>query len=95
MRWIEEIRLRTLDYLRRQAALELLRQLQAEASAAGATCAVYHHATIETDVSIHLVWRSAIPEQGKSAFGAKLDYLLREFGDVDYSIWVEKFYFTP
>lgn len=90
MKWIEIIRLRALDRLRQNTVLELLRQLKAEASATDVTFTLYHHATIATDVSIHLTWHADILEQGKSILGAKLAYLLREFGSVDYSVWIEK-----
>jgi hypothetical protein len=91
MKWIEIIRLRALDHLRQTAVMELLHQLKTEASATDVTFILYHHATVETDVSIHLAWNSDILEQGKSALGAKLAYMLREFGFVDYSVWIEKF----
>jgi hypothetical protein len=91
MKWIEIIRLRALDHLRQTAVMELLRQLKTEMSVADVTFTLYHHATVETDVSIHLAWHSDIPEQDKSDLGAKLAYLLREFGFVDYSVWIEKF----
>ena len=90
MKWIEIIRLRAFDHLRKTAVLELLRQLKTEISATDMTFTLYQHATVETDVSIHLIWHSDILEQGKSAIGTKLAYLLCEFGAVDYSVWIEK-----
>jgi hypothetical protein len=95
MKWIEIIRLRTLDHLRQTAVLELVRQLKTEASTTDVTFTLYHHATVETDVSIHLIWHAGILEQGKSTLGKKIVYLLREFGSVDYSVWIENFSFNP
>ncbi|GAK55970.1 hypothetical protein U27_02931 [Candidatus Vecturithrix granuli] len=89
MKWIEIIRLRALDHLRQTAVIELLSQIVADVSTSDVTFTLYHHATIETDLSIHLVWNSNILEPGKSALGTKLAYLLREFGDVDYFVWIE------
>lgn len=91
MKWIEIIRLRALDHFRQTAVMVLLHQLQAEISTPGVTCTLYQHTSIQTDVSIHLVWHSDILAHGKSPLGAKLSYLLREFGSVDYSVWIEKF----
>lgn len=93
MKWREIIRLRLLDHLKQTAVIELLHQIAADASTPDVTCTLYHHATVETDLSIHLAWDSDILEQGKSALGAKLTYMLREFGFVDYSVWIEKFSF--
>ena len=93
MKWIEIIRLRTFDHIRQTTVLELLRQLKTELSATDVTLALYHHTSIDTDLSIHLIWHSAILEQGKSAIGTKLAYLLCEFGAVDYSVWIETFPF--
>ena len=90
MKWIEIIRLRALDHLRQNAVLELLQQLKTEASATDVSFTLYHHATIDTDLSIHLTWDSDVLEHSKSALGKRLAYLLREFGYVDYSVWIEK-----
>jgi hypothetical protein len=48
------------------------------------------HATLETDVSIHLHWNSERPESNGSALGLRLTQVLKEFGLVDHSVWVEE-----
>lgn len=85
MKWMEIIRLCALDRLRQTDVMELLCQLTADV-----TCTLYQRATVATDISIHLVWHSDILEHNKSLLGAKLVYLLQEFGSVDYSVWIEK-----
>lgn len=93
MKGIEIIRLRALDQPRQAAVFDLLKQLSAEVSASDVTFTLYQHATIETDLSIHLAWHTDLAEHSKSALGMKLAYLFREFGTVDYSVWIENFSF--
>lgn len=89
MKWVEIIRLRLLDHLKQAAVIDLLRQVAIEASTPDMAFTLYHHATVETDMSIHLAWNSGILSEGKSEVGAKLIYMLQEFGFVDYSAWIE------
>lgn len=89
MKWMEIIRLCAFDRLRQTDVMELLDQLTAELSTADVTCTLYQRAAVATDISIHLVWHSDILEYNKSLLGAKLVYLLQEFGSVDYSVWIE------
>jgi hypothetical protein len=48
----------------------------------------YHHATLETDLSIHLIWDSDKTSQVGSKLGLMLAEVLKEFGMVDYAVWV-------
>jgi hypothetical protein len=47
-----------------------------------------HHATLETDLSIHLIWDSDKTSQVGSKLGLMLAEVLKEFGMVDYAVWV-------
>ena len=89
MKWIEIIRLRALDHLKQTGVLELLRQIAADQAAADVTFMLYQHTKLANDMSIHLAWQTDVPEQGKSVLGQQLACLLREFGFVDYSVWIE------
>ncbi|MDY0092284.1 MAG: hypothetical protein RBT80_06265 [Candidatus Vecturithrix sp.] len=89
MKWVEIIRLRLLDHLKQTAVINLVRQVAVEVSTPDMAFTLYHHATVETDMSIHLTWNSGILSEGKSEVGAKLIYMLQEFGFVDYSTWIE------
>jgi len=51
---------------------------------------IYHHAALETDLSVHLHWESEQVEQNGSSLGLRLAQALKEFGLVDHSIWIEK-----
>ncbi len=81
MKWVEIIRLRLLDHLKQTAVINLVRQVAVEVSTPDMAFTLYHHATVETDNSIHLTWNSGTSE-GKSEVGAKLIYMLQEFGFV-------------
>jgi hypothetical protein len=50
----------------------------------------YHHAALETDVSVHLLWESEQPEQNGSSLGLRIGQALKEFGLIDHSVWVEE-----
>jgi hypothetical protein len=49
---------------------------------------IYHHATLETDLSIHLIWDSDKTSRAGSKLGLMLAEVLKEFGMVDYAVWV-------
>ena len=51
---------------------------------------VYRHATVQTDLSIHLRWETR-PSRGlKTTLGQRLASALREFGPTNHSIWQEE-----
>jgi len=50
----------------------------------------YHHASLGTDLSVHLIWESERPERNGSSLGLRIAQALKEFGLTDHSIWVEK-----
>lgn len=90
MKWIEIITIRSLAKTNRQLIDELLRQLiQQKESGFAASIRVYHHAAVETDLSIHLLWETDAPAPGKSPLGQQLSYVLKDLGLLNYSIWVQ------
>jgi hypothetical protein len=50
---------------------------------------IYHHSVVETDLSIHIYWRSEPGSQNKSPLGLKLSYALRNLGLLNHSVWIE------
>lgn len=48
------------------------------------------HASLNSDLSIHLHWESERPEWNGSPLGLHLARALKEFGLIDHSVWVEK-----
>jgi hypothetical protein len=90
MNWIEIITLRSLAKTNRQLVDELLHQVfQQKESGPAASIRVYHHPTVETDLSIHIHWETEAQHPSNSPLGQQLSYALKGLGLVSYSIWVE------
>ena len=90
MRWLELIKLRAAG--NGEGLLdELFRQMANAGRDRGLVeIKTYRHAALETDLSLHLHWESERLEQNGSALGIRLAQALKEFGLIDYSIWVEE-----
>jgi hypothetical protein len=90
MKWMEIITLRSLVKENRQLVDELLHQVsQQKESMPAASIMVYHHPTIETDLSIHIHWETETQKPSNSPLGQQLSYALKGLGLLNYSIWVE------
>jgi hypothetical protein len=90
MKWIEIITLRSLVKEKRQVVEKLLDQVSRQKdSGLAASIRVYHHPTIETDLSIHIHWETEAHEPSNSPLGQQLSYALKGLGLLNYSIWVE------
>lgn len=90
MKWIEIITLRSLEKTNKHMVDELLQQLvRQKESGLAASIGVYHHPTVETDLSIHINWETEAQPPGKSPLGEQLSYALKGLGLFSYSIWVE------
>jgi hypothetical protein len=89
MQWIEIIELRTRSH--RGVLQELdVESFLTDASLAVKPCAIsiYRHGSIETDFSIHLIYDSKQADIHGSALGERLASLLKEFGLVNHTVWV-------
>ena len=53
---------------------------------------VYRHATLASDLAVHLVRRDAGQADRVSDTGTRLASLLRGYGMVEHSVWVEEGY---
>lgn len=92
MRWLEIIELRSVGTNRTEMELQLnsliddvnqkMRQQKIK---------VYSHIAVETDFSIHLHNDSNNTDIGGSSLGQRLANVLKEFGLVNHSVWVEKY----
>jgi hypothetical protein len=90
MKWVEIITLRSPTRINTQFVDELLKQVdKADIPKHLVEIRIYHHSVVETDLSIHIYWRSEPGSQNKSPLGLKLSYALRNLGLLNHSVWVE------
>ncbi len=89
VKWVEVIKVRSAG--KSPALLDELLRSRAQIKQSGLVeMKTYHHATLETDLSVHLHWESEFPEKNGSAPGLRLAQALREFGLIDHSLWIEE-----
>lgn len=94
MKWIEIIILRSPSKINGQFIDELLSGVGRSEEATEwpndlVEIRTYHHSTVETDLSIHIYWASEKECQDKSPLGLRLSSVLKPFGLINYSVWVE------
>ncbi len=89
MNWLEVIKLRSTG---KSSALmdELLMSVSQAGQSGLVEMKTYRHAGLDTDLSVHLHWKSERPEQNGSALGLRLAQAFKEFGLVDHSVWIEQ-----
>jgi hypothetical protein len=89
MKWLEIIKLRSAG---KDSGLleELLPSIDKLSQSGLIEMKTYHHAALETDLSVHLHWESGRPEKNGSALGLRLGQALKEFGLIDHSVWIEE-----
>jgi hypothetical protein len=91
MRLLEIITIRSAGNIPEPIISELLRQIeQIDTTERPAAIKIYHHAGVNSDVSIHLHWRSISGSHGKSPLGLMLSHALTDFGLLNHSIWIEE-----
>jgi hypothetical protein len=89
MKWLEIIKLRSAGK-DSELLKEFLLSIDRSSQNGLVETKTYHHATLETDLSVHLHWQSRRPEVNGSGLGLRLAQALREFGLIDHSVWVEE-----
>ena len=90
MKWVEIITLRSPGKINTQVVNELVKQAESDAPKQLEGIRIYHHSVVETDLSIHLHWKSELGSQHpKSPLGLKFSYALRSLGLLNHSVWVE------
>jgi hypothetical protein len=90
MRWVEIITLRSPTRIDAQFADELAKQIdKSDTPKHLVEIRVYHHSVVETDLSIHIYWKSEPGSQNKSPLGLRFSSALRNLGLLNHSVWVE------
>jgi hypothetical protein len=90
MKWVEIITLRSPIRINAQFVDELLKQVdESDKPRHLVEIRTYHHSKVETDLSIHIYWKSEPGSQHKSPLGLKFSYALRNLGLLNHSVWVE------
>jgi hypothetical protein len=90
MKWVEIITLRSPGRINTQFVYELVKQVESDKPKQLEEIRIYHHSVVETDLSIHLHWKSEPGSQHhKSPLGLKFSYALRNLGLLNHSVWVE------
>jgi hypothetical protein len=90
MEWMEVIKLRIAEKKQELVEHELVK-LVADVGSSGDMKDIkfYHNAVVDNDLSIHLHWESVKAEPQGSATGLCLVHLLKEFGLISHSVWIE------
>ena len=94
MKWIEIITLRSPSKINGQFIDELLNGVSESDEATDipkqlAEITIYHHSEVETDMSIHIHWKSEPGIQKKSPLGLRFSSALKPLGLLNHSVWVE------
>ena len=95
MKWMEVIKLRIAGDEPESVEQKVI-NLIAEVNHNGGIKEIklYRHAMLHTDLSVHLFWESESTESFGSATGLCLVHLLKEFGLISHSVWVDEGYRT-
>ena len=94
MKWVEIIALRSPSRINGQFIDELLKGVDESDAEADrpqhlVEIKIYHHSVVETDLSIHIYWKSELGSQKKSPLGLRFSSALKPLGLLNYSVWVE------
>ena len=91
MKWVEIITLRSPANNNTQLVDELLKEVgKSDTPKHLAEIRMYRHSVVETDLSVHIYWKSDPGSQHKSPLGLRLSYALRNLGLLNHSVWIEK-----
>ena len=91
MKWMEVIKLRiaeTSPELVEQKIIKLITDVNKYDSMK--EIKLYRHVMLDNDVSVHLLWESEKIEPHGSATGLCLLHVLKEFGLISHSVWIEE-----
>jgi len=91
MKWIEIIKLRVAESNRDSLDQELAEIISGVKLEQGlGEIKLYRHTVVVSDLSIHLYWESERPAPQGSAAGLCLMHILKAFGLISHSVWVEE-----
>lgn len=89
MKWIELIVVRSMDNQHKSDVRKLVNQLIQKKGLKGITRAtLYRNAFVETDLAIHIQWKSDGAEPSKSDPGIELAAALERFGRIHHTVWI-------
>jgi hypothetical protein len=94
MKWVEIISLRCPGNIDTRFVDELLKEIS-ESDLPTDTpkhlieMKIFHDSVVETDLSIHIYWKSEPGSQDKSPLGLRIASALKPLGLLNYSVWVE------
>ena len=90
MKWLEIIELRSANCNRKALESQVQKLInEVDAESQEKTIKAYSRAGIDTDFSIHLNHYSRNAERSGSTLGLRLALLLKEYGLVNHSVWIE------
>ncbi|HYA14611.1 MAG TPA: hypothetical protein VEF33_09765 [Syntrophales bacterium] len=91
MEWMEIIKLRIAEKTQESVEKEI-EELIKDLSNNGnmKNIKLYHNALVDNDLSVHLHWESGKAEPQGSATGLCLVHVLKEFGLISHTVWVER-----
>ncbi len=91
MKWLEIIKLRTTGQILENMVNEFIRPLTKGSWEKGLlTIQVYCHATLVTDLSIHIQWETKLGSFQKSLLGSCIVNALEDFGITHHTIWMRQ-----
>jgi hypothetical protein len=93
MKCVEVITLRSSGNINRQLVDELLkgaRESDSDMRNGLIEIRIYHHFVVETDLSIHIYWKSELGSQDKSPLGLRFSSALKPLGLLNHSVWIER-----
>jgi hypothetical protein len=89
VKWLEIIQIRTAQNRSERLMAELTTLLSdMQEKSGGLDAILYRHADVPSDFSLHLVHQSDSKQPKSSKIGEMLSSVAREFGMVNYNIWV-------
>lgn len=89
MKWLEIIKLRTAGINLEKRACDFIGLLTKNTQDHGLPAIqVYYHATLNTDLSIHIHWDTQQASRQKTLLGSCLANKLEEFGMIHHTIWI-------
>ena len=90
MQWIEIIKVRAAGTREKQTVADMLKDFnRMDGGTMPASVKLYHHATVESDLSIHIYWESETMPPRKSPMGLRIVETIGSLGLVNHSVWIE------
>ena len=90
MKWLEIIKIRTVGEPEYLIVTEMLKKFRSlDDGTQPMAVKLYHHATVESDLCIHIYWNSETMPPRKSPMGLRIVDALGILGVVNHSLWIE------